>query len=86
MTTVMVAPNGNVDNRTEYEFAEPTVSFRDPEPNNITCVAGGEEMLRVGPDGFWVRGVKVPQDDQEAQAVYNAFKQWMAWTSLQGKY
>jgi hypothetical protein len=63
-----------------------SVSFRDPEPNNITCFAGGEEMLRVGPDGFWVRGVRVPQDDQEAQAVYNAFKQWMAWASLEGQY
>ena len=56
------------------------------EPNNIVCQAGGEEMLRVGPDGFWVRGQKVPQDDQEAQAVYNAFKQWMAWASLEGRY
>ena len=63
-----------------------SVSFRDPVPNNITCLAGGEEMLRVGPDGFWVRGVKVAQDKHEAQAVYNAFKQWMAWTSLQGRY
>ena len=62
------------------------VTFRDPVPNNITCLAGGEEMLRVGPDGFWVRGVKVEQDAQEAQAVYNAFKQWMAWTSLRGRY
>ena len=62
------------------------VTFRDPEPNNITCLVGGEEMLRVGPDGFWVRGVKVEQDAQEAQAVYNAFKQWMAWASLEGRY
>ena len=56
------------------------------EPNTIVCQAGGEEMLRIGPSGFWVRGIKVPQDKQEAQAVYNAFKQWMAWASLQGKY
>jgi hypothetical protein len=56
------------------------------ESNTITCLAGGEELLRVEPNGFWVRGVQVPQDDQEAQAVYNAFKQWMAWTSLQGRY
>ena len=56
------------------------------QPNTIVCQAGGVEMLRVGPDGFWVRGQKVPQDDQEAQAVYNAFKQWMAWTSLKGRY
>jgi hypothetical protein len=63
-----------------------SVSFRDPTPNNIICLAGGEEMLRVSPDGFWVRGVKVEQDEKEAQAVYNAFKQWMAWASLEGKY
>jgi len=56
------------------------------DPNTITCLAGGSEMLRVGPDGFWVRGVKVPQDDQEALAVYNAFKQWMTWASLEGQY
>jgi hypothetical protein len=54
--------------------------------NTITCLAGGNEMLRVGPDGFWVRGVKVEQNEGEAQAVYNAFKQWMAWASLQGRY
>ena len=77
MATMIVAPNSNVDNRTEVQFRDATT-----RPNIITCVAGGEEMLRVGPDGFWVRGVKVEQDAQEAQAVYNAFKQWMAWTSL----
>ena len=56
------------------------------ETNTIVCQAGGVEMLRVGPNGFWVRGQKVPQDDQEAQAVYNAFKQWMAWASIGGRY
>jgi len=68
------------------ETPDHLVSFRDPEPNIITCLAGGEEMLRVSSDGFWVRGVKVEQDDQEAQAVYKAFKQWMAWASLEGRY
>ena len=42
----------------------------------------GDEMLRVTRDGFWVRGVRVEQDDKEAETVYNAFKQWMAWASL----
>jgi hypothetical protein len=56
------------------------------EPNNIVCQAGGVEMLRVGPNGFWVRGVRVAQDDKEAETVYNAFKAWMTWASLQGKY
>jgi len=79
---MITVPNGaTVHSRVEYEFAD-----ANTQPNTITCLAGGKEMLRVGPDGFWVRGVKVEQDDQEAQAVYNAFKQWMAWMSLQGQY
>ena len=61
-----------------YEFA--------PAANTITCLAGGAEMLRVTPDGFWVRGVRVDQDDNEAQAVYNAFKAWMSWAQLNKDY
>jgi hypothetical protein len=79
---MITVPNGaTVDTRTEYHFRDAST-----QPNTITCLAGGEEMLRVGPEGFWVRGVKVPQDDNEALAVYNAFKQWMAWMSLEGRY
>jgi len=55
-------------------------------PNTITCLAGGEEMLRVGPDGFWVRGIRVKQDDREAATVYNAFKAWMSWAQLNKDY
>ena len=80
MATLINAPSSDWDIRTEVEFVDAST-----QPNTITCMAGGEEMLRVGPDGFWVRGQKVPADDQEALAVYNAFKQWMAWTSLQGR-
>jgi hypothetical protein len=57
-----------------------------PVANTITCIAGGAEMLRVSPDGFWVRGQKVEQDDTEAQVVYNAFKAWMAWAQLNRDY
>ena len=62
------------------------IKFRDPEPNTISCMAGGAEMLRVSPDGFWVRGVKVAQDDREAEIVYNAFKSWMTWAQLNKDY
>jgi hypothetical protein len=65
---------------TDYQFVN------DQKPNIITCMAGGDEMLRVGPDGFWVRGQKVDQDDNEAQIVYNAFKAWMAWAQLNRDY
>lgn len=50
--------------------------------NNIVFNAGSEEMLRITETGFYVRGVRVPADDQEAQAVYDSFKQWMVWASL----
>jgi hypothetical protein len=61
--------------------------FRDQLPmNTITCMAGGAEMLRVSTDGFWVRGKKVEQDDNEAQVVYNAFKSWMSWAQLNRDY
>lgn len=52
--------------------------------NTITFCAGNPttEMLKVSQDGFWVRGVKVEQDDKEALTVYNAFKAWMMWAKL----
>jgi hypothetical protein len=39
-------------------------------------------MLRVAEDGFYVRGEKVPVDDQEAATVYNAFKEFLVWSRL----
>jgi hypothetical protein len=52
--------------------------------NTITFCAGNAntEMLKVSPEGFWVRGIKVTQDDKEAETVYNAFKAWMMWARL----
>lgn len=62
-------------------------SFHDTQQTNtITCLAGGTEMLKVGPDGFWVRGVKVEQGPNEAEEVYRAFKQWMEWQVLTRDY
>lgn len=40
------------------------------------------EMLRISKDGFYIRGVKVEQDDKEAEKVYNAFHQWLTWATL----
>jgi hypothetical protein len=60
----------------------PEFAFHDPKPNNIVLNAGGTEMLRVGPDGFYVRGVKVPVDDKEAKTVYEAFKSFLVWAEL----
>jgi hypothetical protein len=59
-----------------------TFSVSESAQNNISCWAGGTEMLRVAQDGFYVRGVKVTADDKEAETVYNAFKQFLVWAEL----
>lgn len=53
--------------------------------NDINLTAGGEEMLRVAQDGFYVRGVRVEANEKEAKAVYEAFKSWMTWAILNGE-
>jgi hypothetical protein len=58
------------------------------DSNNIvfhtsTNATQDSEMLRIAPDGFYVRGKKVPVDDKEAMNVYNSFQQWLAWAQLQ---
>ena len=50
--------------------------------NTVTFISAGTEVLRCGPDGFWVRGKKIKQDDREAQIVYNSFKEWLTWQQL----
>lgn len=57
------------------------------EPNSIVLQVGAdEEMLRVSKTGFYVRGVKVEQDQREAETVYNAFKEWMVYSALVRRY
>jgi len=59
---------------TQHEGFDPS----PPVANNIIMSAGNDqEMLKITPEGFWVRGVKVEQDDKEAEAVYNAFKKFL---------
>ena len=59
-----------------------TISVSEVAQNNVSCWAGGVEMLRVAQDGFYVRGEKVPADAKEAEIVYNAFKQFLVWAEL----
>ena len=64
------------------DLSDATISVSEVAQNNISCWAGGTEMLRVAQDGFYVRGEKVPADDKEAETVYNAFKQFLVWAEL----
>ena len=72
----------NVDSWSEHNVE---YQFHTPEkPNAISLMmAGQDEMLKITEHGFYVRGKKVPQDDREAETVYLAFKQWLAWANLQ---
>ena len=63
-----------------YQFRE-----TNSKPNTIVLNAGQDEMLKITPTGFYVRGVAVEQGAGEAAAVYQAFKQWMVWASLTRK-
>ena len=50
--------------------------------NEITLHSGETEMLRIAENGFYIRGVKLEQDDKEISEVYNCFKEWLTWSTL----
>ena len=77
-------PLQNIVNNWARELPdEPNFTFDvGAEPNNITMITGGTEMLRVAEDGFYVRGEKVPVDDKEDAKVYNAFKEFWVWSRV----
>lgn len=67
------------------EWEEAFFNNKTAHNQTITFNSGsGEdsEMLRVSPDGFYVRGVRVEADADEAKKVYLAFKQWLTWNTL----
>ena len=72
---------------TTYTFptntAKPRLTFSTADSNStIILCCGDVEMLKITPEGFWVRGLAVEQDDKEARAVYNSFKQWLVVSTL----
>jgi hypothetical protein len=71
-----------INSWSEYNVPDAEITFEAPKENNIVCMAGGVEMLKVADDGFYVRGMKVPADDKEAETVYNAFKEFLVWSRL----
>ena len=62
----------------------------EPDAGNIVFHAGTDigasEMLKITRTGFYVRGVAVPQDDKEAEIVYNAFKEFLTYHALTRSY
>lgn len=75
----------------EVETVIPEYIFQDSKPSNITFVQSGQnqgsqEMLRIGPDGFYVRGKKIPVDENEGQAVFKALKRFLVEAELRRSY
>jgi hypothetical protein len=68
------------------------LTFNDPaaQPNTMSFLVGGAdaavEMLKITKEGFYVRGIKVEQDEKEALVVYNAFREWMTWSAMTRSY
>jgi len=62
--------------------AQPVISMTALPENSVVLHCANTEMLKVSPDGFYVRGVKLEQDDKEIKEVYNCFKEWLAWSTL----
>ena len=60
--------------------ATPVISMTPT--NNIVFHSGPDEMLKIAEDGFYVRGIRLEQDDKEIKEVYNCFKEWLTWSTL----
>ena len=60
----------------------PILTVETQKENNITMYTGEQEILKITDNGFFVRGKRVPVDDNEALAVYKAFKQFLVYHAL----
>lgn len=53
----------------------------EPGDQSIVFMASDEvngELLRIERDGFYVRGIKLEQDANEARAVFEAIREWLS--------
>ena len=71
---------GDIDIGDDWTFPDNSLGA-----NDIKLTGGGQEMLRIAEDGFYVNGVKVKQGKREAKAVYEAFKRWMTHAIMSGE-
>jgi hypothetical protein len=66
----------------DYVPSTPILSITTPPENNIVFHCSNNEILKITEDGFYVRGKKVPVDEEEGLAVYRAFKQFLVHHAL----
>jgi hypothetical protein len=74
----------------DWDTSKYIVDKEVTETNTITFHTSDDPsetpILKITDEGFWIRGVKVPQDEQEAKAVYKAFRRFMVETELKRPY
>jgi len=64
-----------------------TSRFKDLNSPIVFNVGSNQtEMIRITEEGFYVRGVKVPADENEAATVYKTFKRWLVEAELRRPY
>jgi hypothetical protein len=62
--------------------APSTVTHMEIKDTITFLSSTSSEMLKITPDGFYVRGIKIQQDEREAEMVYKTFHQWLTWATL----
>lgn len=71
---------GDFSSAAQFAAQETKAVIPDPAPANAVAFhanQGATEMLKLSPEGFYVRGERVEQGPGDAQAVYEAFVAWM---------
>ena len=62
----------------EYVIESPKLEFSRPNAGNINFILDTDKvMLSIRKDGFYVRGVKLEQDEREARLVYDGMVEWL---------
>lgn len=54
--------------------------------DSIRFVIDQEEMIRMDPTGFYVKGRQVADDPKEAALIYKAFKEFVVYHQLTKTY
>lgn len=67
---ITCVPNASIGKAPEFQSS---VTFHDKDKG---------EMLRIAPDGFYVRGIKLDVDEHEGKQVYEGLKVWLKSMSL----
>lgn len=59
-----------------------TISSNNISQDTVMFVVDNIEMLKITPTGFYVRGVKLEQDENESKLIYDSLKQFLEYNQL----